>query len=372
MPSSTLSWRANASAAPPSARASRPALSPRRPHGARRRPHATPRNRRRLRRGRTATGGPAVRPRGAEGPTTSTSSGSPPPPGPQRAGLSRRAAEARDLASSNERFRQSHAGSGGCGDRLNSSATDRRAIDGSTRRPVKLIVVSGSTPGSGKSTGAARARGPGLPLHRQPARTPAPDLVDSADERAADVPFAVRHRRAQPAGGFDRFPEIYETLRRERPQVALRDRLPRRRPGDPRAALQRNAPAPSAHGRRRAPAGGPGGRGGTARRHPRARRSGHRHHAHDRPRAARRDPAARRPAHVGAGLSLMFRSFGFKNGVPVDANMVFDVSCLPNPHWLPELREDSGHARTRSALARRARSTWTRSSTQRLHRALAA
>ncbi len=44
----------------------------------------------------------------------------------------------------------------------------------------------------------------------------------------------------------------------------------------------------------------------------------------------------------GSGLSLMFRSFGFKHGVPLDADMVFDVRCLPNPHWIDELRPLTG------------------------------
>ena len=34
-------------------------------------------------------------------------------------------------------------------------------------------------------------------------------------------------------------------------------------------------------------------------------------------------------------ISLLFRSFGFKKGVPVDADIVFDLRCLPNPHWDP-------------------------------------
>ncbi|MEM6709992.1 MAG: RNase adapter RapZ [Pseudomonadota bacterium] len=42
------------------------------------------------------------------------------------------------------------------------------------------------------------------------------------------------------------------------------------------------------------------------------------------------------------GLSLMFRSFGFKYGVPVDADYVFDVRCLPNPHWVEGLRALTG------------------------------
>lgn len=41
-------------------------------------------------------------------------------------------------------------------------------------------------------------------------------------------------------------------------------------------------------------------------------------------------------------ISLLFQSFGYKNGVPVDADMVFDARCLPNPHWIPELRHLSG------------------------------
>ncbi len=41
-------------------------------------------------------------------------------------------------------------------------------------------------------------------------------------------------------------------------------------------------------------------------------------------------------------MSLLFASFGFKNGVPADADFVFDVRCLPNPHWEPALRPLTG------------------------------
>ncbi len=41
-------------------------------------------------------------------------------------------------------------------------------------------------------------------------------------------------------------------------------------------------------------------------------------------------------------LSLQIESFGFKHGVPADADFVFDVRCLPNPHWEPELRPHTG------------------------------
>ena len=35
-------------------------------------------------------------------------------------------------------------------------------------------------------------------------------------------------------------------------------------------------------------------------------------------------------------------SFGFKNGIPIDADFVFDVRCLPNPHYDPALRPLTG------------------------------
>lgn len=44
----------------------------------------------------------------------------------------------------------------------------------------------------------------------------------------------------------------------------------------------------------------------------------------------------------GEAMSLLFESFGFKNGVPSDADFVFDVRCLPNPHWEPQLRPLTG------------------------------
>jgi UPF0042 nucleotide-binding protein len=37
-------------------------------------------------------------------------------------------------------------------------------------------------------------------------------------------------------------------------------------------------------------------------------------------------------------IALQFQSFGFKHGIPLDADFVFDARSLPNPHWIPELR----------------------------------
>lgn len=42
------------------------------------------------------------------------------------------------------------------------------------------------------------------------------------------------------------------------------------------------------------------------------------------------------------GVTLLFESFGFKHGTPLDADYVFDVRCLPNPYWQPELRPYTG------------------------------
>lgn len=45
------------------------------------------------------------------------------------------------------------------------------------------------------------------------------------------------------------------------------------------------------------------------------------------------------------GLTLLFASFGFKHGIPLDADYVFDVRCLPNPHYDPVLKPMTGRDR---------------------------
>ncbi|OGA52145.1 MAG: RNase adaptor protein RapZ [Betaproteobacteria bacterium RIFCSPLOWO2_12_FULL_62_58] len=49
---------------------------------------------------------------------------------------------------------------------------------------------------------------------------------------------------------------------------------------------------------------------------------------------------------AGSGLTLLFESFGYKNGIPLDADLVFDVRCLPNPHYDPQLRPLTGKDQT--------------------------
>ncbi|MGM0614972.1 MAG: RNase adapter RapZ [Pseudomonadota bacterium] len=46
--------------------------------------------------------------------------------------------------------------------------------------------------------------------------------------------------------------------------------------------------------------------------------------------------------HKNDKLTITFESFGYKRGVPLDADLVFDVRCLPNPYWDPMLRESTG------------------------------
>jgi UPF0042 nucleotide-binding protein len=43
-----------------------------------------------------------------------------------------------------------------------------------------------------------------------------------------------------------------------------------------------------------------------------------------------------------ARLTLLFESFGYKHGIPLDADFVFDVRCLPNPHYEALLRPLTG------------------------------
>jgi len=63
---------------------------------------------------------------------------------------------------------------------------------------------------------------------------------------------------------------------------------------------------------------------------------------------------AARVAHAFAeddedDLHLTLLSFGFKNGIPIDADMVLDVRFLPNPHWVPDLRHQTGLSQAVSA-----------------------
>lgn len=51
------------------------------------------------------------------------------------------------------------------------------------------------------------------------------------------------------------------------------------------------------------------------------------------------EQVARKPQQAP---TLLFQSFGFKKGVPLDADLIYDVRCLPNPFWDTRLRDKSG------------------------------
>lgn len=55
-----------------------------------------------------------------------------------------------------------------------------------------------------------------------------------------------------------------------------------------------------------------------------------------------RDEIRSRVSKESHKFALQFQSFAYKRGVPVDADIVYDVRCLPNPHWVPDLRALTG------------------------------
>jgi UPF0042 nucleotide-binding protein len=59
----------------------------------------------------------------------------------------------------------------------------------------------------------------------------------------------------------------------------------------------------------------------------------------------------------GAEMVVNLLSFGYKHGVPVDADLVFDVRCLPNPHFVDRLRGLTGRDRPVVQYMRRHAST---------------
>ena len=61
--------------------------------------------------------------------------------------------------------------------------------------------------------------------------------------------------------------------------------------------------------------------------------------------ALREEVRQRLPDKPGR-TSLVLLSFGYKNGIPPGADYVFDVRCLPNPHWIPKLSARDGRHRS--------------------------
>ena len=131
-----------------------------------------------------------------------------------------------------------------------------------------------------------------------------------------------------------------------RTELATRDISPagvvpgglRRHPGAP---LRAEPPQPSAAGqpdarrghRRRARHAGAGARDG---------RPGHRHLDAVRARRCGKPSSGAFGGETVAHTSVTVESFGYKYGLPMDADTVMDVRFLPNPHWVDELRRHTG------------------------------
>jgi UPF0042 nucleotide-binding protein len=205
---------------------------------------------------------------------------------------------------------------------------------------VKLVVVSGRS-GSGKSTALHALEDQGyqcidnLPVSLLPA------LAATMADGNADLPFAVSIDARNLPQELERFPEMLGRLqqrgRDHRIEVLYLD-------ADPVTLVRRFSE--------------------TRRRHPLTGARVHLREALDAEsdllaglanladlrldttsltlHQLREEIRVRIAERTGTGLSLMFRSFGFRGGIPVDADTVFDVRCLPNPHWVPALSDLTG------------------------------
>ena len=202
-----------------------------------------------------------------------------------------------------------------------------------------------------------RPRGPRLVRRRQPAARPAPARWSSSVRRTrGEVPriaavvdvrgrsfFAdLRGRDGRPRAASDVPPRLVFLEASDEVLVRRFEAVPPQAPAAGRRAAHRRH-------RRRARA---------ALRPPRRRRPRHRHLRAQRPPAAREGRGrVRRRRTTGPAATVV--SFGYKYGLPVDADLVLDCRFLPNPHWVPELRPQTGLdpdvSRLRARTARRHR-----------------
>jgi UPF0042 nucleotide-binding protein len=204
---------------------------------------------------------------------------------------------------------------------------------------VKLVVVSGRS-GSGKSTALHALEDQGHHCIDNLPVSLLPSLAATAARDGAAVPFAVSIDARNVPAELDRFPEILESLRaRDDLQIeivwldAAGDTLVRRF-----SETRRRHPltGPEVHLREALEAESDllAGIAGLADLVvDTTELTLHELRAEITERVALRD---------APGTSVLFRSFGFRSGVPVDADLVFDVRCLPNPHWIPDLRPLTG------------------------------
>ena len=213
----------------------------------------------------------------------------------------------------------------------------RRATDALATHPVDLLLIGGVS-GSGKSVALAALEDSGYHAINN---LPPSMLVDTAAEPRAQRPGARRRR----ARRQDRARIARTSPRRSRGQGAR----------DGPCASSTSTPRPirwSSASRRRAAAIRSRSDERTlteAIDHERAllapmREQGFVFDTSDLSAAALRGWIKDFIAVDPSKLTLLFESFGFKHGVPLDADLVFDVRCLPNPHYEEALAPLDRHA----------------------------
>ena len=183
-----------------------------------------------------------------------------------------------------------------------------------------------------------------------------PMLIGKVAELARSTEKPIRYALVVDVRSGDFLHDLSAGDRRAAPQRRAHPRaLPRRvrrraraplRGEPPPASAVRHRPRQRRHRARARAARAAQGRGRPHRRHVEPQRA----------RAAR--PAARavRRRRVDGALQVNVVSFGYKHGLPIDVDLVFDCRFLPNPHWVDELRPltglDAAGARLRARAAR--------------------
>ena len=207
------------------------------------------------------------------------------------------------------------------------------------RRRQEMLIVTGMS-GAGRSTVGKRPRRPRLVRRRQPAAADAAPAGRS--RRARRRRAAPRSRRSSTCAAATCSPNCRRSIAGAARRRQRAGAVPRRDRRGARAPLRAGAAAASAAGRRHAP-----------RRHPRRARAPA-PSARERATSSSTPPtststSSRRSVteHVRgrgrrAGTRVTILSFGFKYGLPADADLVADMRFLPNPFWIPELRALTG------------------------------
>ena len=176
-------------------------------------------------------------------------------------------------------------------------------------------------------------------------------LVDLAGHTGEAIPKVAAMVDVRGGKLFADVLDALEILRRKTPRARAVPGCDGRRPGPP---LRAGAAAASAAGQRHAARRhhrGAGAHGGA----PRAERLRHRHVGTQHPPARDQGRRSSSPTRARSATQVTIMSFGFKYGLPPDADLVADCRFLPNPFWIPELQRPHRTRRPGARLRARAR-----------------